>query len=783
MTHDVARGLGDRGADLFARQTLAQLATTYGTTVLGIGAGHFERDSGAVPTTGDADSAGAELLDVLRELGGEELPQDAMTQLRRAIDAVVRACLRADPRQPPSDSRPEVALTVEQLVSGTRGSRSGGGLAFSRNPATGGPGVHGDYHRSRTVEDGGATRPGRTLPLAELLREEPALHAELSSCLGRLERHLRDLAEADFIIEEGRLWITDARPARRSGTAAFRVAVSLVDLGLIDLDEALVRVDGKQLETLLLPALRLGDRDTALLQGVAASPGAVVGQLAIDGRTALAWAALGLPVVLALQDDDSDDVAVLEAAKAIITVSGGLGSRAALAARRLGRPCVTGLRAMTLDPAQRAVILPDGTRLGEGSVLAVDGGTGEVFDGARPTEPSAVAAALPGGRPPSPHRDPTVTAALRLLAHADMTRHLRVLANAETPEEARIARRLGAEGIGLCRTEHMLLGPRRELVERIVTGEERDGALSAIRSQARAGFTAILEAMDGLPVVVRLLDPPLHEFLPDLVDLSVRTALAEERGHVDEQLTRRLRAVRRWRETNPMMGLRGVRILTVLPQIVDAQVGALAEATLALRARGLSPRPQIMIPLVADVAELAAARSRVESIVAEVAEQHGTDLAVPVGVMIELPRAALTASAMARSADFFSFGTNDLTQSSWGISHDDAEASFLKAYRQAGILRDDPFDTLDEEGVGRLVRLAAVEGRATKPELGLGACGKHAEDPASVGFFARAGLDYLSCPPHRIPVVRLEAGRQALLGGGRESPTDASFDAPGRNPS
>jgi pyruvate,orthophosphate dikinase len=350
----------------------------------------------------------------------------------------------------------------------------------------------------------------------------------------------------------------------------------------------------------------------------------------------------------------------------------------------------------------------------------------------------------------------------RLLAHADGIRHLEVHANAETPEEARIARRLGAQGIGLCRTEHLLLGPRREIVERLVTGDERNGALAAIESLTLAAFTAILEAMDGLPVVVRLLDPPLHEFLPDLVDLSVQTALAEERGLVDARLERRLLAVRRWRETNPTMGLRGVRILTVLPQIVDAQVRALAQATLALRMRGMSPRPQIMIPLVADVAELIAARRRVERIIAEVTRERGVDLDVPVGVMIELPRAALTAAAMAQAADFFSFGTNDLTQMCWGISHDDAEATFLRAYRQEGILEDDPFESIDESGVGRLVRLAAEEGRSAKPTLRLGACGKHAEDPGSVGFFARAGLDYLSCPPRRIPIVRLEAGRQAV---------------------
>ena len=430
-------------------------------------------------------------------------------------------------------------------------------------------------------------------------------------------------------------------------------------------------------------------------------------------------------------------------------------------ARGLGRTCVTGVEGLLVDPVARVATLPGGVTLLEGTVVSVDGTAGEVYAGQREIEPSAVSTAIEEGAAHSD--DPTVRAVLTLLAQADLRRRLGVMANAETPDEARMARRFGAEGIGLCRTEHMLLGERRVLVERLVTDEDREGALAEIEALAHAEFTALLETMEGLPVVVRLLDPPMHEFLPDLVDLSVTVALAEEHGSVEPALERRLSTTSRWHESNPMLGLRGVRLLTVLPQIIDVQVRALAEATVELRAGGHDVRPELMVPLVADVAELTSARTRMEGIVAEVARAHDTTLHLPIGVMVELPRAALTAAELARHADFFSFGTNDLTQTTWGISRDDAEANFLAAYREAGLLTTDPFKTIDEEGVGALVQLAARDGRRTCPDLGLGACGEHAGDPASIAFFARAGVDHLSCSPPRIPVVRLEAGRQAVL--------------------
>jgi pyruvate,orthophosphate dikinase len=367
------------------------------------------------------------------------------------------------------------------------------------------------------------------------------------------------------------------------------------------------------------------------------------------------------------------------------------------------------------------------------------------------------------GAPYLSHPDLTVRSVGRLLAHADRRRTGGVRANAETPTDARAAREYGAEGIGLARTEHMLLGDRRTLVEQVVTGDERAAALVRIEELARVEFEQILEQMDGLPTVVRLLDPPLHEFLPDLVDLEVHTAVARAGGAPDAEAEGRLVLVRRWHEQNPMLGLRGVRLLAAVPELVTAQVRALAEAAASLRARGLDPRPEVMVPLVADVRELTAALASIRHEVDGVATAHGVALQVPLGVMIELPRAALTSGRLAEEVDFFSFGTNDLTQTTWGMSRDDAETSFLAAYRESGTLTTDPFSTLDDVGVGRLIRLSVQEGRLTRPTLGLGVCGEHAGDPDSIHLLLAAGVDYLSCSPPRVPVARLEAGRYAVM--------------------
>lgn len=775
MTDTVAAALVARGEARFAWDSYRRLVQMYGRTVLGIDGGRFDaqlmglRTELGARSDADLDAAALERLTgefrrIVVEHTGADLPQEPREQLRHAVVAVFaswngeRARLYRAHEGIPDDLG--TAVNIVQMVFGNRGERSGSGVCFTRDPVSGAPGAFGDYLPDAQGEDvvSGSRSP---MDLSELARREPELHRELSEHLRTLETHYRDLCDVEFTVERGRLWILQTRLGKRSPAAAFRIAVELGDEGVIDLDEALTRVDGTQLQTLLHPTFAAREGVQPLATGLPASPGAAYGQLVFDSATAMEWAALGRQVVLARPETSPDDFGGLLAARAVITSRGGLTSHAAVVARGLGRTCVTGVEGLVVDPVDRVATLPGGVTLPEGTVVSVDGTAGELYAGQREIEPSPVATAIEAADTHS--EDPTVRAVLTLLAHADARRRLGVLANAETPEEARAARRFGAEGIGLCRTEHMLLGERRVLVERLVTDEDREGALAEIEQLAHAEFTSLLETMEGLPVVVRLLDPPLHEFLPDLVELSVEVARAEERGGVDPALERRLATTRRWHESNPMLGLRGVRLLTVLPQIIDAQVRALAEATVELRDGGHDVRPELMVPLVADVAELVAARARMEGIVADVGRAHGTWLHLPIGVMVELPRAALTAAELAQHADFFSFGTNDLTQTTWGISRDDAEANFLAAYRDAGILATDPFKTIDEVGVGALVELAARDGRRTCPELGLGACGEHAGDPASVAFFARVGMDYLSCSPPRIPVVRLEAGRQAVL--------------------
>lgn len=739
MDDAVADGLSRHGAVAFARATYARLARTYGAVV----PDRVPRGPGSARPSRAA------------------LPQDPMAQLHGVIDALARR-----------DGPAARGLAVTRLVSGDRDSHSGSGVAYSRDPGTGAPGPVAEFFPGTTIDELGlVSRPG--LDLAAMASPAPGVDAELARLCAELEQVLTDLSVIEFVVEAGRLWVLGAGVGRRSPAAAYRIAAALADEGAIDDDEALRRVDGTQLASLLRATVAPIGAHQSFIRGRPGGPGRGAGPLALDVPGARAALARGERPVVVLTAPVSNDVGEAVEWAGVITDLPCLSSPAVTQLRGLGVPCVAAMHGLVIDHATSSLVLPGGVRWAEGSPLVLDGVTGRVLQARHEVRPSEVAATLDGapdrlgdGRGISAESpmEATARAVRRLLDHADRVRRVEVHANAETPEEARIARRRGAQGIGLLRTEHLLLGPRRELVERLVTGQDRDRALESLEAFTVTEFTAVLEAMDGLPVVVRLLDPPLQEFLPDVVDLSVRSAIAEERGHRDERLRRRLLAVRRWRETNPLLGLRGVRILTVLPQIVDVQVRALAEATIALRAKGRDPRPQVMIPLVAEVAEVTEARGRVDRIVDEVARDHGTDLDIPVGVMIELPRAALTAGAMARVADFFAFGTNDLSQTVWGISKDDAEATFLTAYRDSGILTSDPFVRLDEEGVGRLIQLAADEGRAARPDLRLGACGVQVDEPTSVGFLAGVGVDYLSCTTARLPVIRLQAGHDEVVG-------------------
>jgi pyruvate, orthophosphate dikinase len=492
-----------------------------------------------------------------------------------------------------------------------------------------------------------------------------------------------------------------------------------------------------------------------------ASPGAAVGKAVFDSDTAVEWAGRGEDVILVRKETTPDDLRGMVAARGILTSRGGKTSHAAVVARGMGRTCVCGAESLDVSAKRRRAKIRGGGTIKEGDVISIDGSTGEVFSGAVPVVDSSVVRYFEGDQVD----EDLVTAVDAVMRHADDVRRLRVRANADTPEDAARARRFGAEGIGLCRTEHMFLGERRQLVENLIIAEDEAGqeaALAELLPLQREDFHGIFEAMDGLPVTIRLIDPPLHEFLPDYTELSVKVALDEEQDDLDQHDQRLLDAVKRLHEQNPMLGLRGVRLGIMIPGLFAMQVRAILEAAAQRLEEGGDPRPEIMIPLVASVTELDLVRQMITEVSASIEQERGRSVPHEVGTMIELPRAAVTANEIARSAEFFSFGTNDLTQMTWGFSRDDVESSFFSRYLEGGIFQVSPFETLDVDGVGRLVRHAARLGRQANPDLHLGVCGEHGGDPASIHFFDAVGLDYVSCSPFRVPVARLEAGRSAL---------------------
>jgi len=649
------------------------------------------------------------------------------------------------------------------MVYGNLGADSGSGVAFTRDPATGRPGVYGDYLPDAHGEDV-VSGVRNALPLASLARLDPASYGKLRTYMRVLEDHYRDLCDIEFTVERGTLWMLQTRVGKRTAEAAFRIAAQLADEGTLTAGEALLRVDGEQLARLMFPRFDSSAAGAPLARGIPASPGAAVGAAVFDSAEAVRRAASGEPVVLVRRETTPDDLPGMVAAQAVVTSRGGKTSHAAVVARGMGRTCVCGTESLNVDTAGRRFTAADGTVVTEGTVLSVDGTAGTIHVGALPMADSPVMRYFETGA------EEGVEPVARAMRQADAARRLEVRANADTPEDAIRARRFGAQGIGLCRTEHMFLGERRDLVERLIlarTDSEREQALAALLPLQRADFTGILAAMDGLPVTIRLLDPRLHEFLPDRTELAVRIAAAEARGETPDPRDLRLReAVERTHEQNPMLGLRGVRLGLTVPGLTAMQVRAVAEAAAERRLAGGDPRPEIMVPLTAAAAELRIVRAEVEQVLAEVATETAVTVPCPVGTMIELPRAALTAGEIAGSAEFFSFGTNDLTQTVWGFSRDDVEAAFFTDYLDRHIFETSPFETLDREGVGHLVQLAVASGRAARPGLTTGVCGEHGGDPDSVHFFHEAGLDYVSCSPFRVPVARLEAGRAALAEGG-----------------
>ena len=787
-------GLSDKSVEGLAKQasnerfawdSYRRLVQMFGKTVLDIDGEAFEqaidnaKKAKGIKNDLDLDADDLQQLvgafkQIVREQTGHDFPQEPREQLDMAVKAVFnswnsdRAILYRRQERIPTDLG--TAVNVVAMVFGNISDDSGTGVAFTRDPGTGQQGTYGDYLQNAQGEDVVAGIRN-TVPLQDLERIDKASYDQLMDIMRTLENHYRDLCDIEFTIERGKLWMLQTRVGKRTAAAAFRIAMQLVEQGLIDMDEALTRVSGEELARLMFPRFDTGTGAKKIAQGISASPGAAVGKVVFDSARAVELADQGEDVILVRRETNPDDLHGMIAARGILTSRGGKTSHAAVVARGMGKTCVCGADELEVDVRGGRFTAPDGVIVSEGDVISIDGTSGAVYLGEVPVVPSPVVQYFEGGL--APESDELVAAVHALMTHADTKRRLGVWANADNGPDCERARRFGAGGVGLVRTEHMFLGERRQLVERLILAEdeaEQQAALDALEPLQRGDFVEILEAMDGLPVTIRLIDPPLHEFLPDLTDLSVKIALAGDNAtDKDKKL---LDAVRRLHEQNPMLGLRGVRLSLVIPGLLDMQVRAIAHAAADRKQAGGNPRPEVMIPLVGAVQELEIARDRTAKALKQVAEETGTEVHTLIGTMIEVPRAALTAGLIAQPAEFFSFGTNDLTQMTWGFSRDDVEGAFFSRYIQLGIFGVSPFETIDRDGVGRLVRLAVEEGRATRPDLQVGVCGEHGGDPDSVHFFHDAGLDYVSCSPFRVPVARLEAGRaqieseRAAAGGG-----------------
>jgi len=767
LNDESVHGLAERsGNERFAWDSYRRLIQMFGKTVLDIDGDLFE---GAIDEAKRAKSVENDLdldaedfrglvgtyKDIVREHAGRDFPTDPREQMDLAVKAVFgswnapRAILYRRQERIPADLG--TAVNIVAMVFGNMGMDSGTGVAFTRDPSTGQQGIYGDYLQNAQGEDVVAGVRS-TVPLTDLEGIDKSSYDELLQIMETLENHYRDLCDIEFTIEGGKLWMLQTRVGKRTAAAAFRIAVQLVDQGLIDLDEAARRVTGDQLAQLMFP--RFGDTADAeeLTVGMGASPGAAVGKAVFTSRRAVELADDGEDVILLRRETSPDDLDGMIAARGILTSRGGKTSHAAVVARGMGKTCVCGAEELEIDVRGRQASGPGDVTIKEGDVISIDGTSGAVYLGEVAVVDSPVVRYFEGTLTET---DELVEAVDRVMTHADSRRRLGVRANADNADDAARARRFGGQGIGLCRTEHMFLGERRQYVEDLILAETKDDrrdALDALEPLQKQDFKEIFEAMDGLPVTIRLIDPPLHEFLPDLTDLTVKVAT----GNASDDDERLLEAVQRLHEQNPMLGLRGVRLGVVIPGLFGMQIRAIAEAAAELREADKDPHAEIMIPLVGAVQELEFVREEAERILEEV----GVDALI--GTMIELPRAALTAGQIAEAAQFFSFGTNDLTQTTWGFSRDDVESAFFGRYLELGIFGVSPFETLDRDGVGRLVSLAVEEGRKARPELKLGICGEHGGDPDSVHFFHDAGLDYVSCSPFRIPVARLEAGRAAI---------------------
>ena len=686
--------------------------------------------------------------------GKVAFPQDVSAQLRLAIEAVFRswmndrACEYRKMERIPDDLG--TAVNVQSMVFGNKGDTSATGVAFTRNPADGTNEFYGDFLIDAQGEDVVAGIRN-TSPLADLDKVLPEAGQELWQVLSTLENHYRDMCDIEFTIEQGKLWMLQTRVGKRTARAALKIAIDMVGEGLIDREEAVLRIDPAQLDQLLHPQFDATAHYDVVAKGLNASPGAAVGEVVFTSADAVEATADGRKVILVRWETTPDDLRGMIAAQGILTSHGGKTSHAAVVARGMGKPCVCGAEKLKIDAeAKQAVISGTDIVLGEGDIISIDGTTGIVVLGAV----SLV--------------EPEVSGDFdTILSWSDEFRTMGVRANADTPDDAALGRKFGATGIGLCRTEHMFLGDRKQIVQDMIISEDEAGRQAPLAQLLKVqveDYLGIFAAMDGLPVTVRLLDPPLHEFLDSPRDLAVEIARMEcnEAPAGEIAAKRRLLAlVDSMSEMNPMLGLRGCRLGIMFPEIYGMQVRAIALATCQLKAEGRDPRPEIMIPLVSVVEELIALRSESETILAEVSAAKGCALEIPIGTMIELPRAAITADEIAKVADFFSFGTNDLTQTTFGFSRDDIESKFLPRYLERKILLRNPFETVDS-GVATLVKMACELGRSANPGIHLGVCGEHGGDPESVKIFHAIGLDYVSCSPYRVPLARLAAAQSSL---------------------
>ena len=772
LNEDTTKGLAaltdDERFALDARRRFVQM---FGKTVMGIDGEKFEhalteaKKRAGVKT--DPELKPAQLrplvkrfLDIYKEETGHEFPSDPIVQLRAAIEAVFkswntdRAKTYRRMERIPDDLG--TAVNVQTMVFGNMGQTSGTGVAFTRNPISGKKELYGDYLTNAQGEDVVAGVRD-TEPISALKRQMPKVYAEFDGYARKLEKHYKDVQDLEFTIERGKLWMLQTRSAKRTGEAAVQIAVAMVAEKLITRKEAVARVEPRQLEQLLFPRVDPATKVQPLAKGVPASPGAASGGAVFDADTAVEWGKQGKAVILVRVETNPNDVHGMVEAKGILTQTGGTASHAALVARGMGRPCVVGASAIDVDVRKR-MFSANGTTIKEGEEITIDGTTGEVYVGKVPT---IEAQSL------NKHK-----AASAILRWADEFRRLEVWANADYPRDATKARENGAQGVGLCRTEHMFMEQDRlPIVQAMImatTTEEREKQLAKLLPIQRGDFEGIFKAMAGLPVIIRLIDPPLHEFLPSLEELIRETTHLKDTGENPERLKEAekiMSRVEELHEANPMLGLRGVRLSILFPEIPRMQVRAIMEAACNLRKRKVDAQPEIMIPLAGTLAELQVVHQELKPVAEDVQKEKGIRVPYKFGTMIEIPRAALVAGEIAKEAEFFSFGTNDLTQMTFGYSRDDAERHFIVRYLEHKILPRNPFETIDENGVGRLMSIAVTEGRKTRPKMEIGICGEHGGDPDSIHLCHKLGLNYVSCSPFRVPVARLAAAQAALESG------------------